>query len=294
MIDQYVNKSDGSILIYTDFSNISYRPLFMDSAFYKVVFCESGSANIIVDGKEFELKENELLFCKPLQSLSVPNLRSKNLKAVAFNKTFFSLQDNDEEVSFYWFWYYGPKQPLKITLKDGEASEYATMFNCFLDEFNKRDKLCEEMLRYVLKRLFVKTNTIVLDDNCLPFIRQNQLQTIRRYNDLIENHFREKHQVAEYASMLSKSPKTLANLFKRYGTKPPSRVLHERIVLEAKRLLLNTPKTADQITHELGYQHAGHFSRFFKKHVGMTPIDYRNKNVESLDKGTLNLNNEAI
>lgn len=108
-----------------------------------------------------------------------------------------------------------------------------------------------------------------------PELPVSQLDSIRKFNVFVETHFRTKHQVSDYAEMLFKSPKTLSNLFKKYNDKTPLTVINERIILEAKRLLLYSEKTAEEISYELGYKEASHFSKFFKKKVGKSPIEFK-------------------
>ena len=81
--------------------------------------------------------------------------------------------------------------------------------------------------------------------------------------------------VKEYADMLNRSPKTLSNLFMRYGLPSPLRVIHERIEAEAKRLLLYSTKSAKEIADILGFEDLATFSRFFKKMEGKSISEYR-------------------
>jgi AraC-like DNA-binding protein len=66
---------------------------------------------------------------------------------------------------------------------------------------------------------------------------KKQLDMYEKYNYLVESHFKTKHQVADYAEMLNKSPKTLSNLFKKYNEKSPLQIIQDRTILEARRLL---------------------------------------------------------
>ena len=78
--------------------------------------------------------------------------------------------------------------------------------------------------------------------------------------------FREKKQVQDYADLLFRSPKTLSNLFASCGVPSPLRIIHERIESEAKRLLLYTPKNAEEIGRGTGLREIlSTFSRFFEK-----------------------------
>ena len=71
----------------------------------------------------------------------------------------------------------------------------------------------------------------------------NGFDIIRQFYVLVDNHFKEKKQVQDYAEMLYRSPKTLSNLFSLYGLNSPLRIIHERVDAEARRLLLYTSKT---------------------------------------------------
>ena len=104
-----------------------------------------------------------------------------------------------------------------------------------------------------------------------PSIKQTKLDLIREFNLLVERHFKEFHKVKDYANLLHKSPKTLSNLFSKHINKSPLNIINERIMLEAKRLLLYSDLSNDEISSELGYKEASHFSKFFKKHSGVSP-----------------------
>jgi len=103
----------------------------------------------------------------------------------------------------------------------------------------------------------------------------SQLNVIRQYNVLVEKHFREYHTVQDYAKLLFKSPKTLSNIFPKFSDKSPLMVINERILLEARRLLIYSDLTTNDISMDLGYKDPSHFSKFFKKHIGLTPTNFR-------------------
>jgi AraC family transcriptional activator of pobA len=105
-----------------------------------------------------------------------------------------------------------------------------------------------------------------------------QVELIRKFNILVEQHFKEKHQVADYADLLFKSPKTLSNFFKKNNVNSPLKVINGRIVAEAKRLLLYSDKSAEEIAYELGYNEPSHFSKFFKTQAGVSPLAFRKQN----------------
>nr|WP_262915471.1 helix-turn-helix domain-containing protein [Niabella ginsengisoli] len=88
------------------------------------------------------------------------------------------------------------------------------------------------------------------------------------FNLTLEGHFKTEHSVSFYAKVLNRSPKTLSNLFAALNYPPPSKVIQNRILLEAKRYFNYSGKTAKEIGYALGFTSPAHFSRFFKQHSG--------------------------
>ncbi|MBC8142824.1 MAG: helix-turn-helix transcriptional regulator, partial [Armatimonadetes bacterium] len=105
--------------------------------------------------------------------------------------------------------------------------------------------------------------------------RDTDLDIVRQFNVLLEKHFRRLHQVQDYAGLLHRSPKTLTNLFALYTEKSPLQMIHDRVCLEARRLLLYTDKPVREIAAHLGYDEVAHFSRLFKNRMGIAPADWR-------------------
>ena len=112
-------------------------------------------------------------------------------------------------------------------------------------------------------------------------LQDDKFHVIRKFNLLVEANYRTEHSVSYYAQQMHKSPKTLSNLFAIYNHKTPSQVIQERILIEARRLLSYTDQPVKQIAYELGFEDISYFSNFFKKHIRLSPVDFRNKKVMS-------------
>ena len=105
---------------------------------------------------------------------------------------------------------------------------------------------------------------------------ERTFDVVRRFYVLVDQYFREKKQVQDYADMLHKSPKTLSNIFSTCKLPSPLRVIHERVEAEAKRLLLYSSKSAKEIADILGFEDQASFSRFFKNMTGQSAVQFRN------------------
>ncbi|MGV3602674.1 MAG: helix-turn-helix domain-containing protein [Dyadobacter fermentans] len=97
-----------------------------------------------------------------------------------------------------------------------------------------------------------------------------------RYHALIDIHFKAHKTVAFYADQLNISPNYLNILCKRHLHVPATFLIHNRVGLEAKRLLLVSAQSAKEIAFELGFSDLPHFSNFFKAQTGLSPRAFRN------------------
>lgn len=98
------------------------------------------------------------------------------------------------------------------------------------------------------------------------------------FNVLVEEHFKTHRQVADYAGRMNRSPKTITNIFSLHSDKSPLQIIHERLILEAKRLLLYTDKSSKEIAAELGFDDPSQFSKFFKKYTNIPAQQFREEN----------------
>ena len=270
---EYSSIKDESLFILTDFNCAPSKSLLKDKGLYKIIWCKSQKTTLQIDGYAINLEPNQVIFCTPVNVLEINE--TSDLTAIVFNREFYCIRDHDAEVSCNGLLFFGSSNSPIVTLEEKESKSFEMLFYFFKEEFETRDHIQGEMLRVLLKRLLIKSSRIIRNSLADPQIPNQQLDIVRRYSILVEEHFRQKHNVADYAELLFKSPKTLSNLFKKIGEKSPLKIINERIIIEAKRLLLYSDKTAEEIAYELGYKEAAHFSKFFKKQVGIPPVEFK-------------------
>lgn len=99
--------------------------------------------------------------------------------------------------------------------------------------------------------------------------------TFQRFLQVLELHFREHWNVADYATALGVSERRLGSAVLRATGKPPLTVIHERVLREACMRLEQSPLGVAQIAYGLGFRDPAYFSRFFKRYMGEAPGGYR-------------------
>ena len=275
----YSSFKDEDVFMLTDFSCDASREVLMKRDLYKIIWCQEETLEITIDSYRLTMQKDEMIFCTPLNVIQLKE-DTTGLLTFVFNKEFFCIQTHDEQVSCHGFLFFGSSEPQRIVLNELEAKGYRLVLEMLKEDLSIQDHLQGELLRSSLKRMLIKSVRIAKTTLTQPDISNAQMNIIREYNVLVEKHFREYHHVKDYADLLFKSPKTLSNLFPKYSNKSPLMVINDRILLEAKRLLLYSDKSAHEIANELGYSDPAHFSKFFKKHEGLSPSIFRkNKQV---------------
>lgn len=102
-----------------------------------------------------------------------------------------------------------------------------------------------------------------------------QLQLVNSFKQLLSEKFREVKQVQAYAALLNLTPLYLNEVVKTVTGFAVSYWINQQVLLEAKRLLYYTNLDVKQVAYELGYDDHTYFSRFFKKHTGLTAQGFR-------------------
>jgi AraC-like DNA-binding protein len=252
---------------------------------YLLMLWNNGTSyiNMQVDDQSVNLLEGQLTFLTYKQKIRLSD-SSASLIALVFNRAFYCIHTNDSEVSCNGLLFFGSNYTPKVSLDEDEKVRLQTLIGVLQEEFEQRDANQEEMLRLLLKRFIIRCTRMARVQLTYEEAGQHDIDIIRQYNFLVEEHFREKRKVSDYADLLFKSPKTIANIFNKYENKSPLKIIHDRIILEAKRMLFYTDRSVKEISMDLGFEEPTQFNKFFKKNTTFTPLDFKKQGTE-MNKG---------
>ncbi|MGB3149999.1 MAG: helix-turn-helix domain-containing protein [Maribacter sp.] len=229
---------------------------------------------LCIDGLTITLLPNQLITTTYLQHVSYTKSEAP-LTAFLFNREFYCINDHDSEVSCNGILFFGTQDLPIISIPKEQERKFNVLYEVFEDEFSTSDKIQGDMLQMLLKRLIIICTRLAKQQHIVKTLNNEQIDVIRKFNVLVDTHFKTKRKVSDYADLLFKSPKTLSNLFAIYNQKSPQQIILERLTLEAKRLMSFTDKQNQEIAYELGFNDPAHFSKFFKKMTGTSPSRYR-------------------
>lgn len=254
----------------TDLESFS-RP--KQTELYTFIWANSEAIEIIIDSIPFTIEPHSILALTPIQYLQYIN--GTNAIVYQFNREFYCIKDHDQEVSCAGILFFGNSNIPVVHLDKKEQQKFKTLHDVFIDELETQDNIQAEMLRMLMARFIIKsTRLLKAKEGIIETPKSSKVDLLREFNMLVEQYFKEEHSVSFYADKLFRSPKTLSNNFAKLN-RSPLQIIHERIVLEAQRLLIYTDKTAKEIAYEIGFDDASHLSRLFKKQTSQSPTDYK-------------------
>ena len=233
--------------------------------------------NMNVDGQSIALHPSQILCVTYLNTIVLP-VHAAAIKSLWFNREFYCVHTYDSEVSCNGLLFFGSNNTPVVQLDTSETIRLRTLFGVLEEEFTVRDVNQEEMLRILLKRFIIRCTRLARKQLIDEQASSSDNDLIRQFSYLVEEHYRTKKTVAEYAAMMHRSPKTITNVFGKFAPESALQVIHNRIVMEARRMLLYTDAPAKEIAWKLGYEDPAQFSKLFKKHAGLSPTDFRNSN----------------
>ena len=238
-----------------------------------VLWNRNKDTNLLIDNVNYVLKTNEMIFLTEFHNVDISEI--DEISIIRFNRDFYCIGNHDSEIGCKGVLFFGASQVPIIYLDDENKNKFEILWNVFLTELKSKDELQIEMLQMLLKRLLILATRLYKLQNKVLNIQDSKFDTIRDFNYLVEMHFKSKHTVSEYASIMNKPAKSLTNLFAVHIDKSPLQIIQDRIFLEARRILMYSDKSIKETTYELGFEDIQSFSRFFKNKQGISPRDFR-------------------
>lgn len=163
-----------------------------------------------------------------------------------------------------------------------QAGRIATLVDQLGEEYRHPAPGRERLLEAFAEALFIEISRLAerptaVGSARLPQPRQRGLAHLQNYQALIEKQFRQQPSIERFAEQLGMTSAHLNLLCRRLADRSALQLLHERLLLEAKRQLTYTNMTIGQVADSLGFSEPAYFTRFFKRLTGLSPRDFRRR-----------------
>lgn len=141
-------------------------------------------------------------------------------------------------------------------------------------EFQAGSSYSLQIIHGLLKALFGKLLRLAENGNQKPVA---SLSLYDKFQSLLTREYPRLHKVNEFAALLNTTPQNLSAACRKQAKKSAGQLISERILLEAKRYILHTDNTVNEIAELLSFSDASNFVKFFKNAEGTTPMQFRTK-----------------
>lgn len=236
--------------------------------YFEIFFFETGGGTQVIDFMELPVSSNSCYIVFPYQvhllqrdagsfgqvvqfrEEVIPSVQIKNmLRQISFGITPAIIFENNEPML----------EQLRFAIQ-------------LLREFSeKKSRLSREITLHYLQALLLQ----LIENRGMihPEVRSKDRELLLEFQHLLEAQFLQNHTVQKYSLLLKTTEKKLSAVTRKYLGLTPLQVIHNRVILEAKRMLLFENTSHKEIAYYLGFDSPASFSQFIKNKTGITPSE---------------------
>ncbi len=250
--------------------------------YFSFVFIKDGAGKYTIDEQEFHFGSKTIYFTNPGHIKSFAIKDSKDAYIITLTEDF--LRENVHPDIFEEFPFLLAETVPPRALSIDDFQEFETLYLQIYREFQKNSKYKNKLLGNLFVVLLLKVKEQFWSNYNPLEEGDKSSQIVKSFKRLLEQNFKQLNspesqdpflQVQDYAKALNLHPNYLSTVIKSKTGYTVNHWIHLRIISSAKSLLRNTSLSAKEIAYRLGFSESTHFSRFFKKHLGISPSAYR-------------------
>lgn len=260
----------------SDFSFFSNHACRCESG--ALLFCRNGHAKAGVNQIQGEVRRNTLLVLLPGWVLTL-NDRSEDFRAsfCAFSRDLFAEAAFRLDPSFFRELGMNPISYPPARIVEGISIWFQMAAHTYRDRNNMfRNTIIRNRLQNVLLEFYDKMQRLNAQKRRVPEATTRQTDLFHRFVALVHEHCAREREVTFYADRLCISTRYLSTIVRNISHGSAKEFIDRAVVLEIKVMLQSTDLSVQEIAYRLRFPDQSYLGRFFKKHTGESPTEYRN------------------
>ena len=239
---------------------------------YVLVFFTNGSGTHEIDFDVFTIQPGSMFFLQPGQ------MHHWNLSddvegfVIFYSQEMYNLYFGQKTIADYPFYSSVDNKP-EMVFDASELKAILPYFESLIIETQSNQLLKQDKTMNLLDIIHIEIARKYSETHLHEAHSYNV--KIKNFEVLLEQNFKTEKAPFFYASRLNITLKHLNRICNEMLQKTTTEVITARIILEAKRMLMDKKFTVNEIATELGFDDYSYFTRLFKKHTGITPTDFR-------------------
>lgn len=270
-VDQNIGLSNTPIFI-RNLDNCP--PSYLDDPgrkeFFEIVWLKNENALHTIKGAE--TMRGDWIYLIPPYRVHQLNKAGKRGILLSFKRDF--LDEDVKEFLLDVFKIFNIQGEFSCLQLDAETASQLAKVYAIMEEEYERDGTSLVILKALLKVFLLQLVRIKEQEFTVQDINQKR---VYEFMVLLEMNYQLVRNTDFYAGKLGISSKRLNQILKEKLDKTGMQLIHDRIVLEAKRQIIHSESTIKEIAYDLGFKDRPYFSRFFKQHTGQSPEQFQNE-----------------
>ncbi len=248
--------------------------------YYTLILMKEGEGLHVVDFNKFKIESKSLHFIYPGQVHQIVTSKKSYGWVMNFSDAFLVQNSIHPELIDKVYLYNTAGYTPPLHLSDEEFVIFEGLARQ-IEEYDKKDlSFRYEAFGALLKLFFINVSSLCSLNKHTELINaigtNNLFINFKRY---INSEYKKLHKVSDYADMLAVSSDYLNRYVKTQSGKSAKEFIQDKLIVEAKRRLIFTEESSKELAFELGFEEPAHFNNFFKKQVGLSPGQFRQKNM---------------
>lgn len=243
---------------------------------YIAILFTHGSGQHFIDFEKYVVKPGSVFLLNPGQVHSW-NL-SKDVKGYVFfhTKEFYNGIFQNRKIEDFPFYFLDQNYPM-IELSKTLRPEIENLFELIVHEHKGISEFKMQKLGSLTDLLYLKLAEVYTVKKKTKKENVTGYWQVRKLLKLIDENFKTVKSPAEYADKMNMTIRHLNRISQEALKKSTGDLIFERIILEAKRLLIHTNISIGEVADQLGYYDYSYFIRLFKKKTGYSPKEFQQK-----------------
>lgn len=242
--------------------------------FTEFLYIKSGKGKHEIDGEEYKLTPNTFYIISKGQVHNF--LYASNLEGVLirFNDSILPAVQSSKE-GFYYNLIFALRNYNEQSIKEEDCPLIELLLDRMLAEYQvQTSKVIDlSLIQHLFYPIIILLNQYVAAKLDAQDYEQDLFS---KFINLLEKSFKKHHHLQFYANEMGLPPRKLTEICQAKAGKSAKKIINERVITGAKRLMKYTTLPLKEIAHSLGYKDLGYFCRYFKKVTGKTPTEYKN------------------
>jgi YesN/AraC family two-component response regulator len=242
--------------------------------FYNIIYIKHGSGEHEIDFRKYLVEPKQIFFLNEGQ-VHDWNLSDDTVGyTLFFKKEFYEVIEKGLSLQALPFFNHSHNNAPMVVFSYEDCQRIENLFEEIIIEFKANQPHRDTLIKSLLKIILIHSIRIyqpLFKGDCT----EPNVSKIRSFEMLIEKHFKEFKSVKDFADKLNITANYLNAICTKTIGRTAGELIRDRVILEAKRLLLHSSISVCEMAYHLGYDDCSYFIRVFKKEVGSTPEQFR-------------------